>query len=81
MLRPRDTAENREQWPEVFIWSCCDEDGAAGGWRAGRHMESEADADELKSAHLLGEALSHSFHCFPWLIKKESTNYKRKASI
>lgn len=35
MSRPRDTAENREQWPEVFIWSCCDEDGAAEGWKTG----------------------------------------------
>ena len=31
--------------------------------------------DELKTAPQQGEALELSFHCFPWLIKKESTNY------
>ena len=44
-------------------------------------LEAKDDVDELKSAHLLSEALNHSFHCFPWLIKKESTNYERKVSM
>ena len=30
---------------------------------------------ELKTAPLQGKALELGFHCFPWLIKKESTNY------
>ena len=33
------------------------------------------DGDELKTAPQQGKALELSFHCFPWLIKKESTNY------
>ncbi len=31
--------------------------------------------DELKTAPQQGKAVELSFHCFPWLIKKESTNY------
>lgn len=41
---PCDTAENREQWPEGFMWSCCEEDGEAEGCKTGRHVEKVISA-------------------------------------
>jgi hypothetical protein len=35
-----DTEENREEFPEGFIWSCCEKDMSDPGCQIGRHLES-----------------------------------------
>ncbi|TFK35575.1 hypothetical protein BDQ12DRAFT_687994 [Crucibulum laeve] len=32
-----DTPENQREYPDNFIWTCCDEDGSAGGCVHGEH--------------------------------------------
>lgn len=36
---PMDSEDNRRDYPENFIYSCCDEDGQAEGCQTGRHVE------------------------------------------
>ncbi|KAH9237556.1 hypothetical protein K456DRAFT_1721227 [Colletotrichum gloeosporioides 23] len=38
---PIDTSENREQFPEVFRWDCCEEPGDADGCHRGAHRTNE----------------------------------------
>lgn len=33
----QDTEENREEYPDGFIWSCCDKDGTHPGCTRGPH--------------------------------------------
>ena len=35
---PTDTEENRRDYPEHFIWTCCDENGLADGCEIGEHV-------------------------------------------
>lgn len=37
---------------------------------------STGSVDELRTASLQGKALALSFHCFPWLMKKEQQYVK-----
>ncbi|KAK7032773.1 hypothetical protein R3P38DRAFT_770695 [Favolaschia claudopus] len=34
---PMDCDENRRQFPENFLWSCCEADGMSGGCATGKH--------------------------------------------
>lgn len=38
---PMDTEENRSQFPEGFIYECCNGDGSAEGCKTGRHVERD----------------------------------------
>jgi hypothetical protein len=38
---PMDTKENRMQYPENFVWSCCGEDGGSPGCVHGEHMMAQ----------------------------------------
>jgi hypothetical protein len=35
---PMDTEENRAQFPEGFIWDCCDENALSEGCETGQHI-------------------------------------------
>ncbi len=37
-----DSAEMREEFPENFKYTCCDQDGLSEGCKTGRHVESKA---------------------------------------
>jgi hypothetical protein len=39
---PMDTKENRTQYPENFVWSCCGEDGRSTGCVHGEHTTASA---------------------------------------
>lgn len=34
-----DSSDMREQFPENFMYTCCDEDGLSEGCKTGRHVE------------------------------------------
>ncbi|MCJ1398751.1 hypothetical protein MMC11_001952 [Xylographa trunciseda] len=36
---PIDTDENKEEYPEGFMWECCEEEGTAGGCMIGWHKD------------------------------------------
>lgn len=36
-----DTDENREQYPNGFVWDCCDKEGTAPGCTKGHHYAVE----------------------------------------
>lgn len=45
---PWDTTENRKEFPEGFIWNCCDGDGSAKGCKIGRHVEEDQLVKRLR---------------------------------
>ncbi|KAM3457011.1 hypothetical protein MY3296_001381 [Beauveria thailandica] len=34
---PMETEENMEEWPDAFVWDCCQEPGSARGCKVGQH--------------------------------------------
>ncbi len=34
---PIETEENMEEWPDAFIWDCCEQRGSAAGCEVGPH--------------------------------------------
>lgn len=38
---PIDTEESRSQYPEGFIYDCCEGDGYSEGCKTGRHVEQD----------------------------------------
>ncbi len=41
---PMDTDENRREFPESFIWNCCEMDGTSEGCETGRHVPKRRTA-------------------------------------
>lgn len=41
---PIDTDENRSQFPEGFIYDCCEGDGSSVGCKTGRHVEADLNS-------------------------------------
>lgn len=37
---PMDSQENRRQYPENFVWSCCEKDGLVEGCTTGTHISN-----------------------------------------
>jgi TATA-binding protein-associated factor Taf7 len=37
---PIDTARNREQYPDGFVWTCCEKLGSESGCQLGRHQSN-----------------------------------------
>ena len=38
---PIDSSENREAYPEYFIYTCCDQNMLSEGCKTGRHVEEK----------------------------------------
>lgn len=39
---PMDSKQNRDEYPENFLWSCCEADGMAEGCITGKHRATAA---------------------------------------
>ncbi|KAJ7650824.1 hypothetical protein FB45DRAFT_780079 [Roridomyces roridus] len=44
---PKDTKHNRQEYPENFLWSCCDADGMAEGCVNGKHKATASKKRRL----------------------------------
>jgi len=47
---PIDNESNREEYPEGFIWTCCDKNGEVEGCKIGRHREEPETVKRLRMA-------------------------------
>jgi hypothetical protein len=45
----RDTEYNRKEYPEGFLWSCCEEQGDAKGCRTDSHQPRAAKRSRIES--------------------------------
>jgi hypothetical protein len=46
---PIDTEENRKEFPEGFIWQCCEKTGDKEGCEIGKHMPDLAKRAKLRA--------------------------------
>ncbi|KAF2817516.1 uncharacterized protein BDZ99DRAFT_565250 [Mytilinidion resinicola] len=64
---PRDTLQHREEYPDGFTWTCCDEPGDAEGCESGRHSTVHGEPPQKRKRYEYEELREHtgtplSFH-------------------